>query len=269
MAQRKLAEQFIREQFHDAAGHNLRAYYTYREPIGFAERLRVHLRQTLDGLLGSEAGLWSEEPYRGLEAFDMRHAPIFHGRGEQTCDVIQRLREQEQAGCPFVAIIGASGSGKTSLARAGVAASLVDHGLDERVKKWLTLLLVPSLAADDLFLQLARELARTVPELADSKAPLDKIAAKLRDDPTAAVELSIAPALERAAQAAGGPVRVLLMLDQMEELWTDQRITADDRERFFNAVEALARGAGLRAGHAAERFLSACPAASGVHSHEG
>ncbi len=40
VAQRRLAEQFICEQFRDKEGRNVRAYYSYREPIGFAERLR-------------------------------------------------------------------------------------------------------------------------------------------------------------------------------------------------------------------------------------
>jgi len=55
IAQRKLAEQFIREQFFDAEGRNLRAVQSYREPIGLAQRLRVHLRQVLDDLLGRPA----------------------------------------------------------------------------------------------------------------------------------------------------------------------------------------------------------------------
>ena len=52
IAQRKLAESFIREQFKDAEGHNVRAYHSYREPVSFAQRLHTHLHQILDELLG-------------------------------------------------------------------------------------------------------------------------------------------------------------------------------------------------------------------------
>ncbi len=56
-----------------------------------------------------------------------------------------------------------------------------------------------------------------------------------------AMAAAAARALGRAAEKAGGPVRLLLVLDQMEELWTDRRITPEDRERFFDGIEALAR----------------------------
>ena len=144
IAQRKLAEAFIREQFHDAEGHNLRAYQTYTEPASFADRLRTHLQQALDNLLGMEAApRWHAEPYRGLEAFDVRHADIFRGRDEETCDLLQRLRDQRRAGCAFAVIVGASGSGKSSLARAGVAASLLQHTSDDGVKEWRAAFLLP------------------------------------------------------------------------------------------------------------------------------
>ena len=242
IAQRKLAEQFIREQFQDAEGRNLRANYTYREPVGFAQRLRAHLRQTLDELLGADAGgTWLEEPYRALEAFDVRHAPIFQGRDEETCGLLQRLRDQQRIGCAFVAIIGASGSGKSSLARAGVAASLLQHAGDDGVKQWRAIFFLPALEADDLFLRLTRAVAQAVPDLGGSENALADIAAGLRRDAPLTVRLSVAPAIARAAEKAGGPVRLLLVLDQMEELWTDRRITPDDRTNFLQTVEALAR----------------------------
>ena len=40
VGQRKLAESFITEIFHDGEGHNIRAYHSYGEPVSFAQRLR-------------------------------------------------------------------------------------------------------------------------------------------------------------------------------------------------------------------------------------
>ena len=60
-------------------------------------------------------------------------------------------------------------------------------------------------------------------------------------DPELTVELSIAPAFARAEARAGGPVRLLLVLDQMEELWADRRITTEDRQQFLLGIEVLAR----------------------------
>ncbi|WP_392530065.1 caspase family protein [Nostoc sp. C117] len=58
----------------------------------------------------------SEEcPYRGLEAFDKVHAKFFFGR-QQVVNKIQQKLDQ----ATFVPIIGASGSGKSSVVRAGL-----------------------------------------------------------------------------------------------------------------------------------------------------
>jgi len=239
--QRKLTDAFIREQFYDEEGRNIRALQSYREPIGFAQRLRVHLRQALDDLVQADAApRWLEDPYRGLQVFDVEHAPIFHGRDEETCDLLQRLRDQQQAGCAFVVIVGASGSGKSSLARAGVAASLVRYGDDADVKKWRAAFFVPALGADSLPAALTRALTDALPELGSARIAREKIAAGLVKDPELTVELSIAPAFEKASADAGGPVRLLLVLDQTEELWTDRRITPADREQFLHCLETLA-----------------------------
>jgi hypothetical protein len=55
ITQRKLARSFVREQFYDEEGRNLRAVHSYREPVGFAQRLHAHLRQVVEELLGETA----------------------------------------------------------------------------------------------------------------------------------------------------------------------------------------------------------------------
>jgi len=235
--QRKLAEGFVTEQFHDAEGRNLRAYQTYREPIGFQQRLRIHLRQAIDDQLQVDSAVtWTEEPYRGLETFDIQHAPIFYGREEETCDLLQRLRDQEQAGCSFVVIVGASGSGKSSLARAGVAANLIQNSGDDAAQ-WRVSSFIPALAGQSLCHSLVRSLANVLPELIDSDDATDNLAEGLSENASLTVRLTIVPAFARSSR----PVRLLLILDQMEELWTDRQTTAEDRESFLAAVEALAR----------------------------
>ena len=53
-------------------------------------------------------------PYRGLEFFDEAHAEYFFGREDLTDQLIEKLRLGN-----FAAVVGASGSGKSSLVRAG------------------------------------------------------------------------------------------------------------------------------------------------------
>ena len=60
----------------------------------------------------------AECPYRGLLDFEPDDADLFFGRDEVVDDVLARL-----AASRFMAVVGASGSGKSSLVRAGVLAA--------------------------------------------------------------------------------------------------------------------------------------------------
>ena len=62
-------------------------------------------------------------PYPGLLAFQEADAAIFFGRGEEilkTLETLDGLRRQGREAARFGLLLGASGSGKSSLARAGV-----------------------------------------------------------------------------------------------------------------------------------------------------
>ena len=241
ISQNRLAESFIREQFHDSEGRNLRAYHSYTEPVNFAQRLEVHLRHALDELVSTDAAArWQHEPYRGLQFFNVEHAAIFLGRDEECCDLLARLRDQELSGCAFVVIVGASGAGKSSLAFAGVAASLIQRNWDDDVREWRVATFLPSLAEGHLCLRLAKVLGDAIPELAGSNVTLIDIANGLQSDAELTVRLSVNPAFAAASESLVGVVRVLLVLDQMEELWTDRSISEKDREQFLEAVEVLA-----------------------------
>jgi signal transduction histidine kinase len=61
-----------------------------------------------------------QSPYRGLQFFDVEHAPFFFGREALTEWLLDELRSDNR----FLAIVGPSGSGKSSLARAGLVAAL-------------------------------------------------------------------------------------------------------------------------------------------------
>jgi hypothetical protein len=56
-----------------------------------------------------------EPPYMGLRYFDTQDADLFFGREALTCELVERVKRE-----PFLAIVGASGSGKSSVARAGL-----------------------------------------------------------------------------------------------------------------------------------------------------
>ena len=76
-------------------------------------------------------------PFPGLMCFDERHAPVFFGREPERDAVIQRLQGMRGNGVPrLLMIVGGSGSGKSSLLRAGVLPWL-KHPTEQR--DWLVL----------------------------------------------------------------------------------------------------------------------------------
>ncbi len=102
----------------------------------FSRRERVESLATLNGLsmevldisfnglcLGQEPQSYdSRSPFRGMESFRTEDAEFFFGREELTRKLIQKLDEH-----PFLAVLGASGSGKSSLVMAGLIPALGDE----------------------------------------------------------------------------------------------------------------------------------------------
>jgi WD40 repeat protein/transcriptional regulator with XRE-family HTH domain len=69
-------------------------------------------------------------PYPGLAPFGVDDAAIFFGRDQAITMVVQAVREAAAGGAdPMVALVGASGSGKSSLLCAGVIPTLAADGI--------------------------------------------------------------------------------------------------------------------------------------------
>jgi len=119
-----------------------------RLPEFLASTTWVEFRQSLDdeeafhrlmcGIRGQEPGAGSggavyegECPYRGLEAFDEPSARFYFGREARTEWLLDALRPTpDRPKNRFLAIIGPSGSGKSSLARAGLVPALLRGGIE-------------------------------------------------------------------------------------------------------------------------------------------
>jgi WD40 repeat protein len=91
---------------------------------GFNER-RVFQR-LVNAVVGIPVGAEEEPaertdvcPYRGLQTFDEEHAEFFFGREADVQRLLERLKERR-----FLAVLGPSGSGKSSLVRAGLVPAL-------------------------------------------------------------------------------------------------------------------------------------------------
>ena len=252
LAQKKKLDGFVDRWFHDKAeGTLVAAFHPFESPSDFEILLENHLRKLIDRHLPRSADSTSEaravwkkgSPFRGLAAFEFEHAPVFFGRTKAVSDVLKALREQAADGRAFVLILGMSGGGKSSVVRAGVLPMLTKPGVIEGVGLWRRAVFRPTDVRGDLFAGLAKALLRehALPSLdADGKGP-DELAQILRESPQAATSL-IRNALAREEQTSGKPnARLALVVDQMEEMYTQEEIPSGHRQAFFDVLDALAR----------------------------
>lgn len=77
-------------------------------------------------------------PYLGLRPFEVGDADLFFGRKDQTDQLLRRIDEHR-----FVAVLGLSGSGKSSLVRAGLIPALSRGYLTEGGQNWRIAIMRP------------------------------------------------------------------------------------------------------------------------------
>lgn len=92
----------------------------------------------MDGPTEGTAFRLPRGPYPGLRPFLDHEAALLLGRGDQVREIIARLRETH-----FVAVIGGSGSGKSSLIRAGVVPELRGLGIPDAGDYWVPVVCTP------------------------------------------------------------------------------------------------------------------------------
>ena len=186
----------------------------YRGLQEFEELFREHFRTFLSGqvereighkVLGKKVRRWKSCPFRGLDFFDFEHAPIFHGRTKAIGEVLEALEAQVRAQRPFVLVVGASGSGKSSLVRAGVLPLLTQPETIEGVGLWRWSVTTPGAGASggDCFDALAAALLEpaALPALQDSESrnAIRDLAAELREH-SDSVAIRVRDALDHAAR---------------------------------------------------------------------
>ncbi len=76
-------------------------------------------------------------PFPGLRPFSSEEGELFYGRTECTREVAGRLKKNR-----FVAVTGASGSGKTSLVMAGVIPAMISENISEK-RSWAFMMVRP------------------------------------------------------------------------------------------------------------------------------
>jgi WD40 repeat protein/energy-coupling factor transporter ATP-binding protein EcfA2 len=158
-------------------------------------------------------------PYKGLVTFDAEDADLFFGRERLVADLTTRLDEGG-----FLAVVGPSGSGKSSLVRAGLVPRLLRD--PPGGGEWRTTLFTPG--------------AQPLEELAAQLAALRGV---LPTEPLHELEMdhrALSAGIRQLLAGDRPDARVLIVVDQFEELFT---LSHDEtaRHRFVEAVLHAAR----------------------------
>ncbi len=152
----------------------------------------------------------NEPPYKGLHYFDENDANLFFGRERLVATLVEDLAEHH-----WLTVVGASGSGKTSLARAGLIPALKAASRD-----WIIHILTPTAHPLEA---LAIQLTRGTESTTATTMLIDDLARDAR-----ALRIHCSKSIDASS-------RLLLVIDQFEELFTLCRDECE-RQRFIDSL---------------------------------
>jgi hypothetical protein len=175
---------------------------------GGFERLSQQLTQLAFDAQGGFDWDRKRSPYPGLLAFQQEDAAIYFGRDDDIRRFIERLNARRtQGGTRLIALLGASGSGKSSLLRAGVIPRLRRAG-----RNWIIIPpMLPKLRPVD-------ELARALAVACDRGSDWRQLRDDLRSGDLPHVLSDIGGDLR--IKHGANDAKILIPVDQGEELFT-------------------------------------------------
>ena len=256
-------DNFWKRHFVDK-GVFLGAFTEFKSLEQFASVFETHLRQLLKRRIEKRAKhaddqpgeLWTNPPFRGLESYEFEHARIYFGQDDAVGRAMLQLTANAQAGTPFLLVLGASGSGKSSLVKAGIVPKLFVPRRIAGAAFLRRIVFRPSETREeeDIFDAFARAfviergVGEGLPELVGSDQTVVELAAHFRNggsNPAYPISMALSQ-LARTARAEGKMLeyetaKLVLVIDQFEELFTIERFTVEQRQRFIELVSGFVR----------------------------
>ncbi len=160
-------------------------------------------------------------PYKGLQAFQETDATIFFGRASLTQQLVNRFEGEDAP--HFLALVGPSGSGKSSVIRAGLIPALHQGALPNSSRWFITDMLPGVYPFEGLAAALLRISVNTVPNILEQVTEDQRGLSRLVKQ--------LLPSDEQ--------VELVLVIDQFEELFTlvqDETVRAQFIDSLLNAV---------------------------------
>lgn len=160
-------------------------------------------------------------PYVGLRPFESDEALIFFGRRTQVVSLLERLNGER-----FLAVIGSSGCGKSSLIRAGLIPTLEAGLLVAARERWRIATMMPG----------------TSPRARLTAALADAVRADAQSLARAAAERGVSGLIDALAPGlAADDANLLVLVDQFEELFRYRALPAAGQTAGFDSGTSTAR----------------------------
>jgi eukaryotic-like serine/threonine-protein kinase len=264
-AQWERLKSFFERWFRTPEGQFKAAFQTFASTDDFEVQIETLLRKWLENKLPHGRSVqwpvaFKGSPFRGLDTFGAKHAPVFFGRSRDIAKGVDRLKDAAEKGCAFLLVDGASGAGKSSLARAGLVPRLTAAGVMPSIDTWRVAVMRPGEVASDPFAGLARALFVRAEDLPDDeqgrppalpeigsgnfKTPHDLATLLAYAEATALKPiLDTLAEIERALKKEEGYDRsvkaaLLLIVDQLDELFSVE-IAEEVRTQFAKLLGLL------------------------------
>ena len=205
-------------------------YESLNEEDGL-HRLKMGIRGESPGRRADDVPIPDRPPYPGLRPFERADAPFFRGRDAEIDRLLHWLRQDFATPREnrLLAILGASGSGKSSLVKAGLIPAIKDDALPGS-RHWPIIECRPgeyplenlaiALAGDETLQPKLGTVGTLIDDFGKSDRTLHRLAGAALD--------------QRADQ------RLVVLVDQFEELFNETLEEADRQAFLGNLLEAVA-----------------------------
>ena len=232
LEQRDRLQTFIEENFKDRETGTNYAYWQFDKQQTFEERLKTHLTRLIHDQLDNEIHIreWDGNPYVGLRSYEESESTIFCGRQSLIYDIAEHWIEQNETYTqkPLL-VLGESGSGKSSLVKAGLIPYLHNMSTDKMAYKVDTM--TPSGFRGNVYQGIVKKLLDVFPHLGNNPVGTDLVKGIAPDYDFKYLQFALSSVPKKEV--------TVFFLDQFEELFNDSLINEDEKNKTLQLLNGL------------------------------
>lgn len=241
-------ENFFQRHFQDDKKRLQKAFHSFTDTQQFEIMLEGHLHKWFeknlpkvsDEELAASKNWFSGNPFQGLKAFRFDQANVYRGRGTAIAEGIEKLKSKAAQKQPFLLVMGMSGSGKSSLVRAGILPALYNPEIVPSVSQFYRGIMRPADVEGDPMKGLVSALVAESANTLIQPQNIEKMAAMCHSNQDAFIHYLRVKLSENPEKSV-----LILIIDQLEELYTSEVISADLQHQFATLIGRMSEELGV------------------------